>query len=408
VKPAPPQRILTLDIVRGVAVMGILAMNIVDFAMPPQAYVNPAAYGTESAADRIVWLLGFIFIDGKMRGLFSFLFGASMLLVIDRAEAKGASGSAVHYRRMAWLALFGLVHFYFVWHGDILFGYAIAGMIAWFFHQLEPKALIRIGIALVLVQFLIFASVALGALAATAPGATAPAGADWKDLTQMFAMPTQVQIAQSLALFRGGYGGIFGHRLAEQWNEPFVGTLMFGWETVGYMLFGMAALKSGFLSGEWAPVSYRRTALTCFAIGIPLYAALAWGVTQYGGKAAILFGLWGALPVLIRPPMILGTAALIILATRRRTALVVRIAAAGRAAFTNYLGTSIAMTTLFFGYGFGLYGNLGRAGLWLVILPMWAAMLLWSKPWLDRFRYGPFEWVWRSLARWSLQPMKRG
>src|SRR5205085_981851 len=172
-------------------------------------------------ADLAAWVLSFVFIDGKLRGLFSFLFGASMLLVIDRAEAKGGSGAAVHYRRMAWLALFGLIHFYFIWHGDILFGYAVAGMIAWFFHQLEPRALIRTGIALVLVQFLIFASVTLGALAATAPGAAAPGGADWKDLTQVFGTPTQAEIAKSLALFRGDYGTIFGHRLAEQWNEPF-------------------------------------------------------------------------------------------------------------------------------------------------------------------------------------------
>jgi uncharacterized protein len=84
-----------------------------------------------------------------------------------------------------------------------------------------------------------------------------------------------------------------------------------------------------------------------------------------------------------------------------------RIAAAGRAAFTNYLGTSILMTTLFYGYGFGLFGTLGRAELWLVVLAAWALMLAWSKPWLDRFAYGPFEWLWRTLARGRVQPLRR-
>ncbi|MDQ4086972.1 MAG: DUF418 domain-containing protein, partial [Pseudomonadota bacterium] len=87
--------------------------------------------------------------------------------------------------------------------------------------------------------------------------------------------------------------------------------------------------------------------------------------------------------------------------------LVERIGAAGRAAFTNYLGTSILMTTLFYGYGLGLFGSMSRVELWLVVLPTWALMLLWSKPWLDRFRYGPLEWLWRSLARGRLEPIRR-
>jgi uncharacterized protein len=122
----PPPRIHALDIVRGVAVMGILAMNIVAFAMPFNAYMNPAAFGSHGPADYASWLFSFIFIDGKMRGLFSFLFGASMLLVIDRAEAKGESPAGIHFRRMAWLLFFGLIHFYLIWYGDILIGYAAA------------------------------------------------------------------------------------------------------------------------------------------------------------------------------------------------------------------------------------------------------------------------------------------
>jgi uncharacterized protein len=105
--------------------------------------------------------------------------------------------------------------------------------------------------------------------------------------------------------------------------------------------------------------------------------------------------------------MVLATAALIILLTRRGGALVERIAAAGRTAFTNYLGTSILMTTLFYGYGGGFYGSLSRAELWIPVLAIWALMLLWSKHWLDRFDYGPLEWLWRSLSRGSLQPMRK-
>jgi uncharacterized protein len=105
--------------------------------------------------------------------------------------------------------------------------------------------------------------------------------------------------------------------------------------------------------------------------------------------------------------MVVAYAALIILMTRSGGALARRIAATGRTAFTNYLGTSIVMTTLFYGYGFGLFGTMSRSELWLVVVPTWALMLWWSKAWLERYRYGPFEWLWRSLARGARQPMRR-
>src|SRR3990170_4866318 len=154
-------RIATLDIVRGVAVMGILAMNIVAFAMPPQAYINPLAYGIESAADLASWAFSFVFIDGKMRGLFSFLFGASMLLVIQRAEKSPDSPRRVIFRRQLWLLLFGMLHYFLIWYGDILIGYALIGMVAWFFRDKDPRSLIRWGIGLLIVQLLV-----MGALAA--------------------------------------------------------------------------------------------------------------------------------------------------------------------------------------------------------------------------------------------------
>lgn len=404
-------RIATLDIVRGVAVMGILAMNIVDFAMPPQAYMNPAAYGMASAADLAAWVFAFVFIDGKMRGLFSFLFGASMLLVIQGAEAKGENATAIHYRRMLWLGAIGLFHYYLVWHGDILFGYAFAGMIAALFHDKAPRALIVWGIELVVIQFALFAAISgnflLTAAAAAESGSSAEALAAWQDVERSFGRPDGAEIAKELALYRGSYSAILEDRFTVQLFGPFKGLLLFSWETLGYMLFGMAALKTGFLSGAWDARRYARVALIGFAIGVPYSALLAWLLIRADFDAAMLFAIWGTATVPVRPLMILATAAAIIVLTRRGGPLVARIAAAGRAAFTNYLGTSILMTSLFFGYGLGLFGHLSRIELWLIVLPTWALMLLWSKPWLDRFRYGPLEWAWRSLARGAPQPMRR-
>jgi uncharacterized protein len=154
----PPGRIATLDIVRGVAVMGILAMNIVGFAMPDAAYLNPIAYGARDPADIASWVFSFIFIDGKMRGLFSFLFGASLLLVVERAEAAGESGAAVHYRRMIWLYFFGLIHFYLIWWGDILSLYAPIGMIAFLFRRVPVRWLLVIACFLILFQTAFFSA----------------------------------------------------------------------------------------------------------------------------------------------------------------------------------------------------------------------------------------------------------
>jgi uncharacterized protein len=395
-------RVVTLDILRGVAVMGILAINIVAFALPLDAYLNPRAFGLESDADLISWAASFVLIEGKMRGLFSLLFGASMLLVIERAEAAGEPSDKVHFRRMGWLLLFGLVHYYFIWHGDILTLYAAIGIVAWFLHGSSPRALVRLAVALILLQFLLFALLALPGIELLAdPQAPPVAG-------QRPAGPAiAARAAEAIALYRGDYGGIVHHQFTDGLDGPLVAIPLNGAETLGYMLLGMAALKSGFITGSWPVRRYRQIAAGGFALGVPLGSLLALGLIgeQFSNPAIVSLNL--AATTLLRPIMIIATIALIILATRRGGALTDRIAAAGRAAFTNYLGTSIVMTGLFYGHGLGWFGTLSRAELWLVVLPACLLMLLWSKPWLDRYRYGPFEWLWRSLARGKPQPMRK-
>jgi uncharacterized protein len=144
-----------------------------------------------------------------------------------------------------------------------------------------------------------------------------------------------------------------------------------------------------------------------YGIGIPATAAVAYFFYRGGFSVSGIFALALGATTPIRPLTIMATASLIILATRGGGAALERVAAAGRAAFTNYIGTSILMTTLFYGYGFGLYGSFSRAELWIVVIATWALMLLWSKPWLQRYRYGPLEWLWRSLARGRAEPMRR-
>jgi uncharacterized protein len=407
----PGQRIATLDIVRGIAVMGILAMNIVAFAMPFGAYANPTAYGSEGAIDFASYAFNFVLIDGKMRGLFSFLFGASMLLVIQKAGAKGENPASVHFRRQIWLLLFGALHFYLIWFGDILFGYALIGMVAWFFRQKDPKALIVWGAVLVLLQFAIMASLATNirelAQAAAQPGASAETLRSYKEMSLFVRVPSPAELQEQMGLILGPWWDLARNQLTKHTFEPLIFSIMFGPETLAYMLFGMAALKSGYLKGQWSDADYSRAAVRGYAISLPLYLLLVWLIFRNGFSAPALFAYSVAATVLIRPFMIVALAALVILLTREGGWLTQRIAAAGRSAFTNYLGTSIIMTGVFYGWGFGLFGELSRAQLWLVVIAMWLLMLAWSKPWLERFHYGPFEWLWRSLARWELQPMRK-
>ena len=236
--------------------MGILAMNIVAFAMPFQAYMNPTAYGMESGADLGSWLVSFIFIDGKMRGLFSFLFGASTLLVIERAEASGESPARVHYARMFWLLVFGLLHFYFIWFGDIL-----AALRADRPASCSSSATCRCArwssgaSAWCSCNALLFGG-ARRARALPQPGGRAPCRAElaegWRTMQEGFAPLTGPDLADKLALFRGAYAGP-GPRPADRARmlQPFTGTWSFWRKRLAYMLLGMAALKSGFFRGEW-------------------------------------------------------------------------------------------------------------------------------------------------------------
>jgi uncharacterized protein len=391
--------------------MGILAMNIVAFALPIQAYFNPEALGPATALDRIVYALNFVFIDGKMRGLFSFLFGASILLIIQRAESSDESAAAVTYRRQLWLLVFGAIHFYLIWFGDILMGYALTGMVAFLFRNQGTRALLLWGAVLVLLQTLLIALSAQHAqdllAAISGPSPTADALQQWDEFAGEFEALSADRLREITALHLGPWTGLVREQVTENLGDPFFFSLFFGPETLAYMLFGMAGLKSGFLTGGWPDASYRKVALICLAIGIPAYAAICWRLFDDGFTVPGIFAWYMTATVPFRPLMVVAYAALIILATRGGGRLAERISAAGRAAFTNYLGTSIVMTALFYGWGLGLYGALGRPELWLVVIATWALMLAWSKPWLDRFQYGPFEWLWRSLARWEVQPMRR-
>ncbi|MFL6749442.1 MAG: DUF418 domain-containing protein [Sphingomicrobium sp.] len=406
---ASTNRIFSLDVIRGVAVMGIFSVNIIAFAMIQAAYFNPSAYGGWHGANLGLWAANMLVIDGKMRSLFSMLFGASTLMVIERAEAAGLSGPQVHVRRMLVLLGFGLVHFYLIWFGDILTLYAVCGLVAFLFRKLPVQRLVALGAAFLIVSMLIFTMFMIkqyqADLAAHAVGATQKAIKEWNEGLGGF-YPSAAKIAEDKALHLGSWSGLVQHNL-KNWHEIILNTLIFMPDTIGLMLIGMAGYKSGFLTGEWSDAAYARVARIAIPIGLAACAAI---VAYDLGSNFYIIGAFSGLIVVATPfitVMALGYAALIILLSRRHGWLAQRIAAAGRCAFTNYLGTSLVATFVFYGWGLGLYGSLSRWQAWLLVPVVWLMMLAWSKPWLEHFHYGPVEWAWRSLSRGTLQPMRK-
>ena len=401
------ERLVTLDVIRGVAVMGIFSVNVIAIAMIEPAYFNPAAAGFETVWDRIVWAANFVLIDGKMRGLFSILFGASMLLVIERARATGLSEAKTHFARMAVLLLVGAIHFYFIWWGDVLMLYAVVGMIAFLFRRLEPRSLILLALLLfawIDVPRMLYAPTWWSEYAAAhSAHPTKQALETWAKRAQFFE-PSAAAVAKDRAV-HAHYPSYVADSLTQRRWEPWESFKTLWPETLALMLLGMAGFRAGFLTGNWSDRAYRRAAAIGVGIGGAAYVALAAITWRSGFRLPEVVAGYFSLSAPFRPVMALGYAAAIILLLRRPGAIRDRFAAVGRAAFTNYLGASILGAVAFI--GFGLYGRLTRAEAWLLVPVVWLIMLGWSKPWLDRFSYGPFEWLWRSLARWQVQPLRK-
>jgi uncharacterized protein len=248
-----PDRIAALDLVRGFAVLGILAINIAGFAGPMIAATTPHLPHPASLADEIAFAASFLLFEGKMRALFTILFGASMLLFLDRAEAAGRDGGALQMRRLGWLALFGYAHFALIWWGDILFTYALCGIVAMMFRFLPAKSLAACALAVFTLCHLHGMIGSLPEIAAeehVRRGDAAPAQA----AAHRAAMLDQTErMERELALYRGAYPGQVVYRFTEQGSFPLAMAIGSFCETLPLMLIGMALFRTGFFTGRWPP-----------------------------------------------------------------------------------------------------------------------------------------------------------
>ncbi|NDL65812.1 DUF418 domain-containing protein [Enterobacteriales bacterium SAP-6] len=373
------ERIAMLDCARGMAILGILLMNITAFGLPKAAYLNPAFMGAPSLADAWTWAVMDMVAQVKFLTLFALLFGAGLQMLIPR-------GGRWIRSRLLWLMAFGLIHGIFFWDGDILLDYGLVGLLCLgaIRHDLPPGRLIGAGIALY--------AIGLGILLLMqAMLADAPPGRFW--------LPGVADRIYEYYWQTTGGPEAWAIRLDLLQASLMSLAAQYGWLLAGAMLIGAGLMRSGWLAGKRSPAHYRRMAAWLIPLGLLINLPSVVAQWQSGwayhwcafllqiprelgapfqaiGYVALCYGFWPAIGGL------------------RAAGWVGNV---GRMALSNYLLQTLLCTLVF--NQFGLFLSFGRAGLLLLVPPVWLANILFSALWLRFFKQGPMEWVWRRLTR---------
>ena len=370
IRPIPPgARNTYLDMIRGVAILVIPVMNVVSFGLGTGPYFNLSAGGSETWLDWLVGGFGEIFVDQKFMGLFSLLFGAGIALFCDRAAEKKHRPAVLSLWRNLLLLGIGLLHMQ-LWEGDILLGYALVSPVIILLRNRRPRTLLILGGAMLVLS-------PLGAILfqSALPGDGTGLGGFWKAGAEVTRAAGGFLVVDFLS------------------------------RSVGMMLIGVALYRNGVITGTRSAAFYRRMAMVGLGVGLPPAAiGLAWVAARDFSPGVALVG---TIPnTLGTAPAVLGYAGLVILWNRRpETSLHERLRSVGRMALTNYLTQTllgIAVLRLLLAHV-----DLTRTMLVVFIGAVWAAQLWWSKAWLDRFRYGPAEWLWRIATYRRAQPLMR-
>ncbi len=385
-------RIIQLDIIRGIAILGILLMNIQSFGLIRAAYSNPIAQGELSLLNQIIWMLVHVIADQKFISIFSILFGAGILIIWEKSIQNEFNFVKLMRKRMMWLILIGMVHAYFIWYGDILVGYGIIGLIAMMFRNLNFKKLLIWGSIFFIVPLLLNMFFAW-TMQFWPEASIAESASQWK--------PGAEIIEQELEIMKGPYWGQMSMRaetaLMFQFGIFFFYTL---WKCLGLMLLGMAIYKSGFLIGKVS----RKTLTLVSTIGIIAGSLLIltgvmlnfqhnWSF-EFSMFKGVNFNYIGSLFMALAYIAILN----ILAKTKATSILFTWISNIGKTALSNYLLQSIICTLLFYGHGLGLYNSLPIWQLIILVVIVWSTQILLTQIWLKGHKQGPVEWLWRRLA----------
>lgn len=431
--PAPvaeAQRLKLIDALRGVALLGILLMNIPGFSMPQ--YSSEAYRNDPTSVNFWVSAVISVFFEGKMRALFGMIFGAGVVLFVTKKEQAGTPVTFLFYRRMFWLLLFGIIHAHLIlWIGDILYLYAICGMLVYLFRNVKPIYLVM-GVPLVAVgdftantlfyQHIRAQRIAyVDATAATSAGKTlTPAQEqalkDWRELEKTF-IPNRQDAKDNTQKMKSDYSTVAGYLRPIAFKLQTVLLIIEVWDSLALMLLGVALYRWGFLSGQWSSTAYWRTIAVGYAIGLPLVCYSFYHSFVNSPNIEAVLRRMETTPIqwvgLIYPfqrilLVLAHTSALILLYKANIfPRLFNSLIAVGQMAFTNYIMHSVICTLFFFGYGLNYYGELQYYQIYFVALAIWILQLILSPIWLHYFLFGPLEWLWRTLTYWKVQPFIR-
>jgi len=422
----PRERFASLDVLRGFALLGILLLNIQDFAgneaSPgfPSDLLHSRLIGWHAFLDWAIVIFNWLFAQSKMRGLFAMLFGAGAVLLTERIERFGGwkRSATIFYRRNLWLLLFGLCHAWLIWSGDILFEYSVNALLFLYpLRRLSARKLIAIGLFLWIGVGLFTRVQSVEMRLRSEAGMTVARAAGSSATQQQRALlaadekrreAASAEAAEDIRLERLGFVGGFRHNL-DKWADflHFVlGTFIFV-DTVGAMILGMGLYKAGFFTNRRPAKEYVLLALGGYAITFALVLSGLWHVYR-SGFAPLTVTLWMSTPApIVVPCAVIANASVLLLLVRsgRLRWVAEPLAAVGRTAFSNYILTSLICKFLF-SWGPGkLYGQLEFYEWFLVVGLMWMLNLVLSTVWLRSFAFGPLEWLWRSLTYWKQQPL---
>ena len=395
---APIERIQSLDLLRGVALCGILVMNIAAFALPGTSYSNPTAYHNDTISNHLIFTLTHIFFDQKMMGLFSLLFGASAVLFMDKLRLKGMGPTKYYYSRTLWLVVIGILHSIFLWEGDILFFYGICGLFLYFFRWFPPSVNFMLGLTIFL------GAIVVGEEAQAWVNGLSPSQLD--NLSWAW-QPDEREINYEINLRHDSYRELVRYRWQTSEINPTYPTskitkffLAQGiMRAFGLMLVGVALYGWNFFRGG----NYALVGRVLLLVGVMVSAIGLW--LNYQNNWDIHYSLYrGHLYNHAATPIIVLAYALLLVhfANSSTSWIIPWLANYGRMAFSNYLGQSLICTTLFYGYGLGWFALFDRWQLILIVAVILLGQMIFSNLWLYFFHYGPLEWCWRLLTFFRL------
>ena len=418
--PAPvdrAERISSIDAVRGFALLGILLMNIVPMGIHGAAYDDPTVTGGSTGANLGIWFVLHVLAEGKMRCLFSLIFGVSVMLFTARLDDR-RDGADLYYRRSFWMMAFGIVHAYLLWVGEVLYPYALCSLLLYPFRRLPARRLVLIAGVFMVGNAGYSVMEGFGQRDMLRDGKAAveaaQAGRKLSDTEQdakreyedylKESRPDAAALAKDADEWRKN--PLTTIQARSRWayrfhREPYY----FGWDIWSMMFLGMGLYRAGLFSASTGTLA--KVLLAGYGVGIPLNTFTGWLIVN-SNFDPVVHSWAGSSYDLGRLSVALGHLSLIVLLWRKQRlpSLTGALAAVGQTAFSNYVLHSVLTSIIFTGYGFKLYGKLQRIELYWVVAAMWAISLMVSPIWVRHYRFGPMEWCWRSLTYWKRQPMR--